>query len=612
MILYFMDRSKHILGNASTVLGGTYIVIEDTKKEDVDAGVSSFEGRIFFQEADRLNIVELVKGGNIILRYDGDEYKRNDTINQDDQTSTQIAQNHFKINGFKDVFTIIETEVDERSQTIYFYAEDGGLDLLNDLVGSLSGTNKGIEYYVNATIENTGFTLKNHISDPDHQILSLNWDKSQTVIERLQDIAGYFNYEFSFGFDIVGMSIVSQWIDFVKERGTNTEQILAINRRLNNILTKESIANLATAILPVGADNLTLDGFSYDDGEGDIHTSGLYLVSDKALSDWGRYAFNNSSNAGHIYRSFSCNATTQQDLFTQALIELKKRIKPEINYDVDISELPDGVGIGDRVNIVDDNAELYISGRILKLETSVVSNTRKATLGEYLIRNSGISDRVKTLAAQAALAQEKADDAKAIADNTYIYDHDYTITTPQTRSGSSNKIAHFTAHVYRGGVEVTDLFSDDDFTWFYKTEEGEFPVATPNTGKEIDVAISDMSYGGHIIGYFNNDENDATLQTANYRALETYNNKKLLARASTDEVRVRDLSKTTVISVSDEILVVNSADEKLASVSNLADAVWSKYAITIEGEPLNQGNNVYEDLGLLSITNSELENILVL
>jgi len=609
MILYFMDRSKHILGNASTVLGGTYIVVDDTKKEDVDAGVSSFEGRIFFQEADRLNITELVKGGNIILRYDGDEYKRNDTINKDDQTTTQTIQSHFKINGFKDVFTIVETEVNTQEQTIYFYAEDGGLDLLNDLASPLSGTNRGIEYYVTATLQGTGFGLKNHISDPDMQTLSLNWDNSQPVIQRLKEIASKFEYEFSFGFDIVGMSIVSQWVDFVKERGTNTEQVLAINRRVNNILVKESIANLATAILPIGADNLSLDGFSYDDGEGDIHTAGLYLVSEKALKDWGRYAFTNGS---HIYRSFSCDAITQQDLLDQALVELKKRVVPEVNYDVDISDLPDGVGIGDRINIVDDNAELYISGRILKLETSVVQNSKKATLGEYLIRNSGISDRVKALAAQAALAQEKADDAKEIADNTYIYDHDYTITTPQTRSGSGNKIAHFTAHVYRGGVEVTDLFSDENFTWFYKTEEGEFPVATPNTGKEIDVAISDMSYGGHIIGYFNNDENDATLQTANYRALETYNNKKLLARASTDEVRVRDLSKTTVISVSDEILVVNSADEKLASVSNLADAVWSKYAITIEGEPLNQGNNVYEDLGLLSITNSELENILVL
>lgn len=605
MILYFMDRQMHILGNASNVLTGTYIVVEDSKKEDVNAGVSSFEGRIFFQQEDRLNIVKLVKSGNIILRYNSDDYKWNDTINQDDQTTTQTVQSRYKINGFKDVFTIIETEVDEKNQTIYFYAEDGGLDLLNDVVGSFSGSNHGIEYYVNAAIQNTGFELKNHITDPDNQILSLNWDNSQTIIERLQDIAGYFDYEFSFGFDIVGMSIDKQWVDFVKERGTNTEQILAINKRVNNILVKESIANLATAILPVGDNNLTLDGFYYDDGEGDIHTSGLYLVSDKALRDWGRYAFNNSSDAGHIYRSFSCNATTQQDLFAQALVELKKRIQPEVNYDVDISELPDGVGIGDRVNIVDDNAEIYISGRILKLDTSVVANTKKATLGEYLIKTSGISDKVLALAAQAASMQN-------IVDNTYIYDHEYTITTPQTRSGTETRVAHFTAHVYRGGVEVTDLFSDSDFTWYYKTEEGEFPVATPNTGKEIDVSISNMSYGGHIVGYFTNGNRDSNLLSANSRYLKTYNNEKLLARAASGEIRVRDLSKTTVISVTDEIMVVNSTDEKLATVSNLADAIWSKYAITIEGEPLLQGDNDYDDLGLLSITNSEIEAITVL
>jgi hypothetical protein len=261
---------------------------------------------------------------------------------------------------------------------------------------------------------------------------------------------------------------------------------------------------------------------------------------------------------------------------------------------------------GDRVQIRVSNGRAWLVGNSTNPPTddtvaNEANSTAKSAKKDVVVVKA-VADSAQTTATAAGVT---ADAAKEIADNTYIYDHEYVMNAAGT-------IAHFTAHVYRGGVEVTDLFSDENFTWFYKTEEGEFPVATPNTGKEIDVAISDMSYGGHIIGYFNNDENDATLQTANYRALETYNNKKLLARASTDEVRVRDLSKTTVISVSDEILVVNSADEKLASVSNLADAVWSKYAITIEGEPLNQGNNVYEDLGLLSITNSELENIIVL
>ena len=58
--------------------------------------------------------------------------------------------------------------------------------------------------------------------------------------------------------------------------------------------------------------------------------------------------------------------------------------------------------IGDRVNIVDDAGELYLSARILKLETSVVEDSYKATLGEYLIKDSGISQRVEDLATQFA------------------------------------------------------------------------------------------------------------------------------------------------------------------------------------------------------------------
>ena len=74
----------------------------------------------------------------------------------------------------------------------------------------------------------------------------------------------------------------------------------------------------------------------------------------------------------------------------------------EVNYEADIAILPDTVKIGDRVNIVDDNGELYVSARLLQLKTSIVEGTRKATFGEYLIKDSGISDKVEALAAQFA------------------------------------------------------------------------------------------------------------------------------------------------------------------------------------------------------------------
>ena len=51
---------------------------------------------------------------------------------------------------------------------------------------------------------------------------------------------------------------------------------------------------------------------------------------------------------------------------------------------------------------MDDNGELYLSARILKLEISIAKDSQKATLGEYLIKSSGISDKVQALASQFA------------------------------------------------------------------------------------------------------------------------------------------------------------------------------------------------------------------
>lgn len=391
MILYFADPDLNILGNASTDLSATYIIADDKKVEDIDAGVSTLEGRIFFDEGNRLKIEKLVAAGNVIFRYEESESEPLDTAKDSDQDEPEEPKNRYTIKGFKDVFTIIETEIDTKAQTIYFYAEDGALSLLNKIVGAYSNTNKFIGTYINAALVDTGFTLKNAIADIDNFQLSLEWTENQTVIARLQDIASYFGFEFSFGFDIQGMTISSKWVKFEKERGRDTNLTVAIDRRVENILVKKSIANLATGLLPIGKDDLTLDGYTWSDGTGDFHTSGLYLVSDKAKDQW-------CGNTGHIYRTFECNAETQVELKDKALAELKKRIQPEINYDVDVVEIPPGVGLGDRINVVDDNANLYISGRILRMETSVTQVSRHITLGEWKIKSAGISARVKELA----------------------------------------------------------------------------------------------------------------------------------------------------------------------------------------------------------------------
>lgn len=202
-------------------------------------------------------------------------------------------------------------------------------------------------------------------------------------------------------------------------------------------------------------------------------------------------------------------------------------------------------------------------------------------------------------------------DIQATADGALTYDHEYTLNSAKT-------IATFTAHVYRGGQDVTSEFSDEQFTWYYKTEDNVDPqpinrsANNDNYGKTMTVLMSEMGYGGEIVGRFTTGSTQRLL-FSNGDTVTDANNRSLLATTTStgSEVRVRDLSYTTTLYPTDGIMVVQSEAESLATISTLADAIWAKYGITIEEEPLLQGNNVYEDIGLGRITNSEIEALTI-
>ncbi len=173
---------------------------------------------------------------------------------------------------------------------------------------------------------------------------------------------------------------------------------------------------------------------------------------------------------------------------------------------------------------------------------------------------------------------------QASADGTLIYDHTY--------EWSGTTSVTFTAHVYRGGEDVTSEFSNEDFTWYYKTEANLTEQALSNNtnnnpancGKTITISgstavkLSDMGYGGEIVGKFTPSLNNRALLRSNYDTLTDSNNRVLETRAGTgDEVRVRDLEYTTTLSTSNALMVVTSETEKLATISTLADVVDKHY-----------------------------------
>lgn len=161
------------------------------------------------------------------------------------------------------------------------------------------------------------------------------------------------------------------------------------------------------------------NAYKYDDG--DVYISGKHLYSRSALQKWSRYIWNNEpnkqGNMGHITKTFEYNTLDNAELFAEAKKEFDKLREIEVNYEVDIKKLPENVKIGDRVNIIDDEGEQYISTRILMLKTSIADQEQTATLGEYLIKSDGISAKVEALAAEFAKLSVSAARAKSIADN---------------------------------------------------------------------------------------------------------------------------------------------------------------------------------------------------
>lgn len=379
MIIYFADRQLNILGQASTHLPGGVRISSDLKTEEIESGVAAFECDVLFDDQTRADVEAWADVGNYVFR-------SND--------------------GENELYNITDAKIDTKKQRINFYAEDDGLDLLNDIVGEYSADRPyPISHYIELFAGNSGWQIG--INEVEGLTRQLSFENEQTASARLLSVAEAFNNcELSFSFDIEGLTVKKRYINIYAKRGNDTGIQLRLNKEVSGIVISKSISNLATALKPTGgtpdgADAaITLDGYTYDDG--DFYVEGGILKSRKALEKWRRYLWRSDTSqlGGHITRSFSYDTTSQAVLCEAAIAELKKICDAEVNYEADITKFPETVKVGDRVNIIDDKGELYLSSRILTLKSSVVDGEKNAVLGEHLIKGSGISQKVEELAAQ--------------------------------------------------------------------------------------------------------------------------------------------------------------------------------------------------------------------
>lgn len=401
MIIYFADRGLNILGLASTELPGGLRIVEDTTVEEIDSGVNSFTCRVAYNDQSRSDLENAVQVGRFILKSGSQAFGS-------------------KENVYDSLYQILETEFDTESQELYLYAEDAGLELINKVVEGTTLTNKTMTQMLNAFVPGD-WTL--NLNGCPTGTKTYTWDGENTCTERINSIAGIFDCEVYYSFIIERFEISAKVINFTPKRGTQiaTAQ-LRLNKDINRITTKSSIANLATAFAvtggtPEGSNTpINLKNYTwtpYVDEKGDRYEVDRTTGQMRNVTQMAHWASAIDTD-GLIVKSFSFDTTNKATLAGQARAELQKVCYPEVNYECDFVELPDDVQVGDRVNIIDEDGELYLEARLLKIETSVTGQTQQATIGEYLIKESGISDAVR------AFAEEFATKAKDGVDGTVL------------------------------------------------------------------------------------------------------------------------------------------------------------------------------------------------
>ena len=451
MIIYFCDRAMSILGQASTELPSGFRISKDALVEDVESGVNSFECTITWTDDTRSELADAIIAGNYILKSGSDD------------------------NNYNTLFQIVETESDTKDQTIRLYAEDAALDLLNTQCAAITLQNKTISQMMSQFLP-SDWSL--NVMDAPTTTRTNTWDGESTCTERLLSVVGLWDCELYYSFRVEGLQVKEKIVNVVKRRGLQ-EAIpqLRLNYDIDRIVTKTSITDLVTALNVTGGDvngtPLNLKNYTYsytDPTTGDVYQVDKPTGQMRNITAMERWSSMIDTD-GLWIGSFSFDTTDKAVLAGQARAELQKKSVPAVNYDVDFSKLPDNVRIGDRVNIIDDDGELYLEARILKIETSEADETKVATIGDYLLKTSGISERVAQLASD--LANARATDKVIQSQMQIITDTVDNMFTLEVDSDVVLAQAHLTARLLNGRKDVKTDYDPSWFKWILRSENGE-------------------------------------------------------------------------------------------------------------------------------------------
>lgn len=370
----------------------------------------------------------------------------------------------FIAHGKSYYLNIVNTEQDE--QTITAEAWSLSFELINEDAGEYKSADAmSFEEYL--AVFDAEHSLKMGLNEVSDKRISNEWTGTTSVLKRLFSLANVFSAEIEFEVvlnnDYSLKEIVLNAYKQQSERNSGIGEfrddvVLRYGKWITGIRKSTDISSLYTCILPMGKDNLTIDGLNkkeYDEnGTIEFFVDGSVIRAPQARDRFPSNIVN--TRDAYIMMRKDYDTDDKEKLYSMALSDLKIASEPVMSYEVDGYF---DTNIGDTVEMHDQEwtPVLYLQARVSEQVRSFTNPTAaKTVFTNYKELMSEISDDLLDKM-QDLINKTKVYTCSIATNNGTIFKNGVGSTT-------------LTAYAYDNGVDVTgklEIRWSKDGTEFY-------------------------------------------------------------------------------------------------------------------------------------------------
>ena len=453
-MITFYDRQYNVIAQATFASLGGLVAYDDEFEKDLDTGLSTYTFTIDKIDKD----IENAGIGNYVRAVD--------------------------ISGKKYWFEVMDTTEDNDLKT--FVCMDAGLDLIGESVYPYDAdTAYPITFYLDKFMLDSGWEVDLSEVGNVHK-RKLKYESFETASKRIRQVARAFGYEIEYDIVEEKGAPSRKVIRFKRAIGQDKEVRLEYGREISKIKKTSSIQKLATALRARGAEGLTLDGYKYNDGRYWVGGDTIHDLQEGAR--WSRHK-DVSKDGGYIVDTYESEAKTKETLFQETLRQLKKRAYPEIEYEVEFTELPEEVEIGDWVIVVDYDYKpaLKIRARVTKIVKSLsqgIYSEGKVVISNIEVQESSVDEKIKQLE---RFLKEQTFDFNKVPITMNIASSNGTVFTTEGKTTLK-------ATITKLGIDISEKY---EFKWIRDSKDSEKDSEynkLPHGGNSLEVSTSDVNF----------------------------------------------------------------------------------------------------------------------